>query len=364
MSALSVRFPVRALCVLAAVGLVAAASASAGALAPSEAAEPLRVTNVSPPTPVAGRRVELLIFGQGFFGEEENIQVVVTFGEKEVAAKEVRVQSPRRLKVVLPKETEAGRASVTVSILIPGKTEAENRTETATLKNAVYFRRADEGLGLRAMLFKMRYDWRGFKEWFKLGGAVMYLLAAISFFGVAWAVHCLLVLRRSQVMPKKFLDVLVSRLGQGDVQGAASACRKSNSAFGRVILGGLRKASDSAEKVREAIAAAGTRETAHLHQKIRYLANIGTITPMLGLLGTVLGMIMAFNIISSGDVRHYQLAAAIAKAMVTTAAGLVIGIPAMALYFYLRGRLLRLTTEMEEAADGLAQGIIEKGGVG
>ncbi|NQT54502.1 MotA/TolQ/ExbB proton channel family protein, partial [bacterium] len=250
-----------------------------------------------------------------------------------------------------------------VSILIPGKTDEDNRTETVTLGSAMYFHRAGERLSLQAMLFKMRHDWRGFVEWFKLGGGVMYLLALMSFFGVAWSVHCLLVLRRSQIMPKRFLDVLVGRLSQGDVQGASSACRKSNTAFGRVILGGLRKANEPAEKIREAIAAAGAREAAHLHQKIRYLANLGTISPMLGLLGTVLGMIMAFNIISSGDVRHYQLAAAIAKAMVTTAAGLVIGIPAMALYFYLRGRLLRLTTEMEEAADGLAQGIIEKGGV-
>jgi len=145
------------------------------------------------------------------------------------------------------------------------------------------------------------------------------------------------------------------------VQGAALACRRSNSAFGRVILGGLKKASESAERIHDAIVAAGSREAAHLMQKIRYLANIGVISPMLGLLGTVLGLVMAFDVIASGDVRHYLLAAALAKAMITTVAGLLIGIPAMALYYYLRARLLRLTTEMEEAADGLAQGIAEKG---
>ena len=358
------RFGVGALAALVILVSVLASGAAAGALPQGEPDEPLRITNVYPPTPVAGREVEVLVFGQGFVGEEKNITVTVKCGEAEVKAKAVLVQSPRRMKVVLPKDTQPGRASIAVSILIPGKTDADNRTETATLGSAMYFHRAGERLSLQAMLFKMRHDWRGFVEWFKLGGGVMYLLALMSFFGVAWSVHCLLVLRRSQIMPKRFLDVLVGRLSQGDVQGAASACRKSNTTFGRVILGGLRKANEPAEKVREAIVAAGAREAAHLHQKIRYLANLGTISPMLGLLGTVLGMIMAFNIISSGDVRHYQLAAAIAKAMVTTAAGLVIGIPAMAIYFYLRGRLLRLTTEMEEAADGLAQGIIEKGGVG
>jgi biopolymer transport protein ExbB len=358
-----IRRAIGLIAVLATVGL-GASSAVGGALAPEEADAELQVTYVEPPTPVAGREVELLVFGEGFLAEEKNIQVTVTTGGKEVQAQSVRLQSPRRLKVTLPGETQVGRATVTVTVTTEATEEEEAQTRTARLEDAVYFRRADERFGLQTMLFKMRHDWRGFMEWFKLGGGVMYLLAAISFFGVAWALHCLLVLRRSQVMPKKFLDVLVSRLSQGDLQGAASACRKSKSAFGRVILGGLRKSTEPAEKIREAVADAGAREAAHLHQKIRYLANIGTITPMLGLLGTVLGMIMAFNIIASGDVRHYQLAAAIAKAMVTTATGLVIGIPAMALYFYLRGRLLRLTTEMEDAADGLAQGIIEKGGAG
>ena len=207
----------------------------------------------------------------------------------------------------------------------------------------------------------MGYDWRGFVEWFKLGGPLMYVLAALSFFGAAWAVHCLLVLRRSQILPQKFLEALNSHLDQADIDGAIVTCRRSRCMFSRVILGGLRRVHEPAEKVRDAITASGSREAAHLHQKISYLANIGTISPMLGLLGTVLGMIMAFNIISSGEVRHYLLAAAIARAMVTTAAGLVIGIPAMALYFYLRGRLLRLTTHVEVIADSTAQVIIQKG---
>jgi biopolymer transport protein ExbB len=321
-----------------------------GAPAPIRAVapEPLRVTNVDPPTPVAGREVWLVVYGQGF--SEEGGKVKVLVGKLE--AGEVRVQSPKRLQAKLPASVEVGAAPVKV-INPDGK--------SATLHNAVYFRPAEGGFDTTAMLFNMRYSGRGFLEWFKLGGAVMYVLAAISFFGVAWAIHCLLVLRRSQVLPRKFMDALSSQLAQGDTRAAAATCQRTGCAFARVILSGLQKISEPAEKVREAIGAAGSRESAHLHQKISYLANIGTISPMLGLLGTVFGMIMAFNIISSGDVRHYQLAAAIAKAMVTTAAGLVIGIPAMAVYFYLRGRLLRLITHMEVVADQVAQNIIERG---
>ena len=322
------------------------------------ASEPLRVSNVDPPTPLTGRETWLVVFGQGFSEDEAKVQVFLGEPPKKgaeagaVKAEEVRVQSPQRLKARFPASTPPGAASVTV---------CNPDGETATLRNAVYFRPADGSFSTPAMLFKMRHDWRGFLEWFKLGGPLMYVLALISFFAVAWAIHCTLVLRRSQILPRRFMRALSSHLQEGDTKGATRTCEASQCAFSRVILAGLRKLGEPADKIREAITAAGSREAAHLHQKLSYLANVGTISPMLGLLGTVFGMIMAFNIISSGEVRHYLLAAAIAQAMVTTAAGLVIGIPAFAVYFYLRGRLLRLLTHMEVVADEVGQAIIEKG---
>jgi len=322
----------------------------AGATVPvrGAATEALAVTNVDPPTPVAGKERWLFVFGQGFSEDEAKVEVYA--GEQK--AEEVRVQSPQRLKARFPASMKPGAAAITVK---------NPDGETATLSRAVYFRPQDGSYAAEAMFFKMRHDWRGFLEWFKLGGPVMYPLALISFFGVAWAVHCLLVLRRSQIVPRKFMDALSSRLLQGDTKGASAECERTPCVFSRVILAGLHKLGEPADKIREAIGAAGSRENAHLQQKISYMANVGTISPMLGLLGTVFGMIMAFSVISSGEVRHYLLAAAIAQAMITTAAGLVIGIPAMALYFYLRGRLLRLVTHMEVVADQVATTLIEKG---
>jgi biopolymer transport protein ExbB len=189
----------------------------------------------------------------------------------------------------------------------------------------------------------------------------MYPLLLISLFGVAWMVHCLLVLRPSQIVPQKLMDTLGSQLSQGDLRGAASACEASQSVFARVVLAGLRRVGDVPDKIREAVAAAGSREVAHLQQKIVYLAHVGTISPMLGLLGTVTGMVMGFSVIASGEVRHYLLAAAIAQALITTVVGLCIGIPAMVVYYYLRARLLRLTTHMELVADEVTTTIIEKG---
>lgn len=336
--------------VAATLGGIGAQRICEGAAAPIRMSptDPLRITNVDPPTPLSGADTWLTVFGQGFSEAEANVKVRLG----DVEATEVRVQSPKRLKAKFPARDTTGPASLTVT----------NPDGAAfTLGTAVYFRSRDGAFSTQAMLFKMRHDWRGFLEWFKLGGFIMYVLAAISFFGVAWTIHCLLVLRRSQVLPRKFMESLSSYLVQGNTRGATTTCERNRSALARILLAGLRKVGEAPEKIHEAIGAAGSRESAHMHQKISYLANIGTISPMLGLLGTVFGMIMAFNVISSGEVRHYLLAAAIARAMVTTAAGLVIGIPAMALYFYLRGRLLRLVTHMEVVADEVAQTIIEKG---
>ena len=356
----------RVLAALAAGALIAGLTSSGAraaappttAIAPATKAPPLprlrpvkppTITNVAPPAPLTGRAVELVLYGTDF--SEDQAKIRVTCAGVEAAS--IDVQSPRKLRAVFPAFDRAGPADVVVT---------NPNGDRATLANAIYLRQ-DTSFSVAAMRYQIRYSWRGFVEWFNLGGKLMYVFLAISFFGVAWAVHCFLVLRRSQILPRRFMEALSGRLDQTDLKGAATACERSGCVFGRVILSGLRKAEEAVEapdKVREAVGAAGSREAAHLQQKISYLANIGTISPMLGLLGTVFGMIMAFNIISSGEVRPYLLAAAIAQAMVTTAAGLVIGIPALGVYFYLRGRLLRLLTHMEVVADEVTGTIIEK----
>jgi biopolymer transport protein ExbB len=162
-------------------------------------------------------------------------------------------------------------------------------------------------------------------------------------------------------MPPAFMSDISSRLSQGQVDEAIRLSEARDSVFSRVVAAGLRKAHEFPDQIRDAMDSTGRREASHLRQKISYLANIGVIAPMVGLLGTVWGMILAFGAIKDQASRHVALAGALYKAMTTTVAGLLIGIVAMVFYFWLRGRVLRLTTEMEETSEKVAEAIISVG---
>ncbi len=108
-------------------------------------------------------------------------------------------------------------------------------------------------------------------------------------------------------------------------------------------------------EAREIAETEGTRQAAALNQRITYLSDIGTIAPMVGLFGTVLGMIKSFSVVASDIVasRPIMLAEGVSEALVTTATGLVIGIPAMAAYAFFRGRVQSLIAELESASTQL-----------
>jgi biopolymer transport protein ExbB len=105
-------------------------------------------------------------------------------------------------------------------------------------------------------------------------------------------------------------------------------------------------------EVREIAQAEGIRLASLWNQRISYLADIGSIAPMLGLLGTVLGMITSFTVVANDVVssRPMLLAGGVAEALITTAAGLLIGIPLMAFYAFFRGRVQGMISDLEAAS--------------
>jgi len=316
---------------------------SGGVLAQDETAAPPVLRRVEPNTGSVSGGTRVTLIGSDF-DTSGSVPVVVLVGGQPCPA--VTVHSSTRITVVTPASLQAGAADVEVRN--PGDDAA------ARLDAAFCY---DDGSSWLARWYRIRARVVGTWMLLEQGGMTMILLGGLSLFGVAWAVHCSLVLRPSQIIPQHFLDKLGGHMSRSEVQEAVDCCQRQGGVFGRVALATLRRSGDPPHKVREVAQAAGSREASHLFQKISYLADIGVISPMLGLLGTVLGMIQAFKTIGMGEIggKHILLAGAIYKAMVTTAAGLVIGIPAMALFYYFRGKLLRIVTDMEQVAEDVAE---------
>jgi biopolymer transport protein ExbB len=199
-----------------------------------------------------------------------------------------------------------------------------------------------------------------FLEIVAAGGVMMYPLALLSVVGVVLVLIYLLTIRRNAVVSDRFMDAAEAMIRKRDYLGLVAYCHRQNECMARVT----QKTLDFLTKypmasfggVREVAEAEGSRQAGLLSSRITYLADIGSIAPMVGLLGTVLGMIKSFLQVSSGDVtgvRQMELAEGVSEALITTAAGLMIGIPALVFYSLFRGRVQKYIAELEAAATHL-----------
>lgn len=199
-----------------------------------------------------------------------------------------------------------------------------------------------------------------FMEIFFSGGPMMYPLALLSIVGVVLVLIYLLTIRRNAVVSDRFMNTAEQMIHKRDFMGLLSYCARRNECMARVTqksLDFLTKYPDASfAGVREVAESEGSRQAGLLGARITYLADIGSIAPMVGLLGTVIGMIKSFLQISSGGfegARQMQLAEGVSEALITTAAGLVIGIPALVFYSIFRGRVQKYIAELEAASTHL-----------
>jgi biopolymer transport protein ExbB len=199
-----------------------------------------------------------------------------------------------------------------------------------------------------------------FLEIVAAGGVMMYPLAMISVVGVVLVLLYLLTIRRNAVVSDRFMNAAEAMIRKRDYLGLIAFCHRQNESMARVTQKTLdfftKYPSASFGEVREVAEAEGSRQAGLLSSRITYLADIGSIAPMVGLLGTVLGMIKSFMEISGGDiqgVRQMGLAEGVSEALITTAAGLMIGIPALVFYSLFRGRVQKYIAELEAAATHL-----------
>jgi biopolymer transport protein ExbB len=188
-------------------------------------------------------------------------------------------------------------------------------------------------------------------ELFLKGGILMYPIALCSVVALGIFFERLLFLRRSRVMPRDFLIEAEDLLTRGKVPETITLCRQDDSSIAHIVQVAAINSHERREVIKERIEEVGRRETAALESYINVIGSIAGIAPLLGLLGTVSGMIKSFNIISlQGVADPSSLAGGISEALITTAAGLVVAIPALVMYRYLMNKADSLILEMEEGS--------------
>ena len=182
------------------------------------------------------------------------------------------------------------------------------------------------------------------------GGPVMIPLGLCSVVALASALERWVSLRRDKIIPRNFIAGLKERLeaGNGQVVKAVAFCEESKTPVGNIFKAGLMNLTRGEAFVEKAIEDAGAREVDKLKRSLRILAVIVTASPLLGLLGTVYGMIGAFETSTFVGVGKAEfLAKGIYEALVTTAAGLTIALPVLFVYQYLTARIDSLVDEID-----------------
>ena len=183
------------------------------------------------------------------------------------------------------------------------------------------------------------------------GGFMMWPLGLCLAVGIGIIIWKLIDLSVTSSRTKKVLREVDERLAARDIPGAIEAARSSNTPAGRILLAGLERHHEGSERVMKAIENVGLIQMAGLEGGLVWLATIANVAPLLGFLGTVIGMIQAFqNIEAAGEVEATLVAGGIKVALITTAAGLTIAIPINIMHNYFVTRVDRLVIDMEESA--------------
>jgi biopolymer transport protein ExbB len=197
-----------------------------------------------------------------------------------------------------------------------------------------------------------------------LGWGYSLVFLALSFTLVALIVMNVLAARRDNVVPPDLIDGFEAQLNAKQYQEAYELARNDESVLGKVLSAGLAKLSVGYNQAIEAMQEVGEDEDMRLEHRLSYIALIGSISPMIGLLGTVQGMIMSFNVIATSTTapKPSQLAEGIATALFTTLVGLIIAIPAIAVYGILRNRIARLVLEVGIVSENLMSRFQSVGG--
>jgi biopolymer transport protein ExbB len=183
------------------------------------------------------------------------------------------------------------------------------------------------------------------------GGPMMFPLAICSLLTLAFVMERSISLRRRRIIPRPFVKRFLSQVRDGELgrDEALELCHANKSPISQVFAAAVRKWGRPGVEVEQALLDSGERLNNRLRRYLRVLNGVATISPLLGLLGTVIGMIRAFNVIATSDAmgRPGLLASGISEALLTTAAGLSVAIPALIFYLFFVSRVDQIVIEID-----------------
>lgn len=182
-------------------------------------------------------------------------------------------------------------------------------------------------------------------------GPLLWPIGVASVVMVLCVIERLMALRKRRVAPKRFVHCVLTQVEEGvvDRSGALDLCEENSSVIARVFEAGLRRWGRPAVEVEQAVLDEGERAAADLRKYTRVISGVGNICPLIGLLGTVWGMRVSFNAIAGEEAmgKPELLAEGIGQALMSTAAGLAVAIPAMVAYLHLTGRIDSLVGQID-----------------
>ena len=176
-----------------------------------------------------------------------------------------------------------------------------------------------------------------------LWGALFLAAAAAVYF----AVDCAITVRLKRIIPQALVGEVTDAMGEGDVLRALQKCENEPGPMANILTAGFSHVEEGFDVIQDSIATAADLETEKMMQKLTWLSVVGNLAPMLGLLGTVQGMIMAFATLGQGAPDVGELAMNISQALFTTAGGLTIAVPCVAFYYIFRNSANRIVLRME-----------------
>ena len=198
-------------------------------------------------------------------------------------------------------------------------------------------------------------------EIIKAGGPVMWPIIALSITAAAILLERLWSLQDERVLPKALTDKVWKLVESGQLTDKHVAALAQNSALGQILAAGLANRHRGREHIKEAIEDTGRHVVHELERFLNMLGTIAAVSPLLGLLGTVIGIITAFNAITHQGVGDAKvLSGGIGQALIATAAGLIVAIPSLMGYRYLRGKVDGLVIAMEKEALKLVRFLDER----